>query len=305
MPPLTPAALFVCLILATLAPAVVSAQDPPPPPQDPATMQPPLWAGGKRRVELFPAGDVFPVYVADPHRPTNQLSMGALNRIRIPESDSPRIHLAGGGRFGLVRVGGAAPESWAWQLSLDAGLDAVFDSSFKNDGIGWDGNYGATFTVASPARPFSFKLAVLHLSAHLGDEYEMRTDIDRINYTREEVAFGVAWRPRRPLRLYGEYGIAYLMRDDRQEPGRFQAGIEYEGRPRVLSNRAAWYGAVDFSMLEERDWHLDTSIQGGMVFRNNGRAIRLFGQWYDGRPPLGQFTWYSESTLSIGIRVDL
>ena len=62
----------------------------------------------------------------------------------------------------------------------------------------------------------------------------------------------------------------------------------------------AWYGAVDFSALEERDWRLDTSLQGGLVSRSGGHAYRLFVQWYDGRVMLGQFTMFSEAALSLG-----
>ena len=241
---------------------------------------PPLWTTGRRPVELFPAGDVFPVYVADPHRPTNQIAVAGYSRTRIPESDSPRTLMSGGGRFGLVRVGGATPDRWAWQLSLDAGIDAVFDSTYKNDGIGWDGNYGFTFTAASAAAPFSVKLAWLHVSAHLGDEYEARTDAERINYTREELAFAIAWRPRVTMRVYGELGLAYLNRNADQQGGRYQVGVEYERRPTLLGGRAALYGALEFAALEERDWRVDTTLQGGLVTRNHGRTYRLYLQWY-------------------------
>ena len=56
---------------------------------------------------------------------------------------------------------------------------------------------------------------------------------------------------------------------------------------------------------DERDLRLDTCLQGGLVTRTNGRTIRLFGQWYDGRPTIGQFTAYSEAAISVGLRVDL
>jgi hypothetical protein len=67
----------------------------------------------------------------------------------------------------------------------------------------------------------------------------------------------------------------------------------------------AWYGAADFSALEERDWRLDTALQGGLVTRSGGHVYRLFAQWYDGRVTLGQFIRYSEASFSIGLKVDL
>ena len=268
--------------------------------------KPPAWqAGATRRVRLFPEGDVFPVYVADPHRPTNAVVQGFYVRTRVPQTSSPRTFLAGGGRIGMLRVESSAPGGRFWQVSLDAGLEGLFDSQFKNDAVGWDGNYGVTVTTATLTSPLAYKVAVLHQSAHLGDEYQERTGTMRINYTREELAVGVAWRFRPRWRAYGEAAFAYIMRSDNQERWRWQSGVEYEARPTVFGGRMAWYGAADVSALQERDWRLDTALQGGLVSRVGGHAYRLFVQWYDGRVALGQFSMYSEAALSLGFKLDL
>jgi hypothetical protein len=170
-----------------------------------------------------------PVYVADPHRPTNTVVESFYTRTRAPQTSSPRTFLAGGGHFGMLRI----------------------------------------------------------------------------NYTREELALGLAWRFRPRWRAYSELGFAYLMRSDEQEPWRWQSGVEYETRPVVFGGRMALYGAVDLSALEERSWRLDMSVQGGLVTRSAGHAYRIFAQWYDGRVPLGQFTRYSEASFSIGLKIDL
>lgn len=258
-----------------------------------------------RSVELFPAGELFAAYAADPHRPTNQITQHFYTRSRIPEASSPRTMMAVGGRFGMLRVGHTTPGGRSWQVGLDAGLDALFDSQSKNDALGWDGNYGLTLTTAVEGSPYAFKVAVLHMSAHMGDEYQERTGIARTNYTREEVAFAAARRMSTAWRVYGEFGIAYIMRSDEQRRGRWQGGVEYEAAPTVFGGRMAWYAAGDFSGLQERDWRLDTSLQGGLVTRSNGLTYRIFAQWYDGRPPLGQFTKYSEASLSLGLKIDL
>ena len=295
------------LLLASSSPAAAQTAAPgqPVPGQPVDAQKPPTWrAGSTRTVRLFPASDVYPVYVADPHRPTTAVVQSFYARTRVPETSSPRTFLAGGGHLGMLRVESSAPGGRFWQVSIDAGLDALFDSQFKLDAIGWDGNYGLTVTTAALASPLAYKVAVLHLSAHLGDEYQERTGASRINYTREEVAFGVAWRFRPRWRAYGETGVAYIMRSDVQERWRWQAGVEYEAPPTVFGGRMAWYGAVDFSALEERDWRLDTSLQGGLVSRSGGHAYRLFVQWYDGRVMLGQFTMFSEAALSLGLKLD-
>ena len=150
-----------------------------------------------------------------------------MSGLASPTRGSPRTTLAGGGRFGVLRIDSKTPKGWSWQISIDAGLDAVFDSQYKNDGIGWDGNYGLTVTTVKASSPFGFKVGVIHTSAHLGDEYEERTQTPRINYTREEVAPAMSWQPLKSTRIYGEVGIAYRMRYERQERLRWEAGAEY------------------------------------------------------------------------------
>ena len=105
---------------------------------DGRAVQTPVWTTTRRTIELFPAGDVFPVYVADPHRPTNQIATAFYSRSRIPDTASPRFLLAAGGRFGLLRLGGTTPDRWAWQLSVEAGLDADlrFDAQERRHRMG-------------------------------------------------------------------------------------------------------------------------------------------------------------------------
>jgi hypothetical protein len=256
------------------------------------------------RFELFPAGDVVPVFAADPHRPTNSIQMGLYPDPEIPAARSPRPLLSAGGRFGMLRFESAGSTRRSWQISIEAGLDTVFDSQHKLDAIGWDGNYGLTFTSAS-ASPLALKVAVQHVSAHLGDEYQDRTGVQRLNYTREEVAFGAAWRFSPRWRGYGEIGIAYRQGNEELEPWRLEVGIEYESRPNVWAGRFATYAAADFSSMQERRWRLDSTLQGGLVTGSNGRTMRLFLELRDGRPTMGEFYKISETVISIAFKIDL
>ena len=267
--------------------------------------RPPTWTHSSGTMfRLFPSGDVYAVYVADAHRTTNSIALHVLPRVRIEETDNPRTALSAGGRFGVLRIDSGKPGGRAWQVSIDAGLDVVFDAQHKQDAIGWDGNYGLTVTTASGS-PLSFKVALLHQSSHIGDEYAMRAGRTRLNYTREEVALGVSWRLARRWRAYGETGVAYITRYEEQDPWRAQGGLEYESRPVVSAGRFAWYGAADFSGWQERGWRLDTAIRGGIVTRSEGRTYRLGIGWTDGRPPLGEFFQTSEGWFTFGLWIDL
>ena len=269
------------------------------PPQDPAK----VLASG-RTLTLFPSGDVYHVYVADPHRPTNALVESSIFDNTIPDMGSPITRLAAGGHFGMLRIGPAKPGGRTWQVSIEAGFDALFDAKNRLDAVGWDGNYGLTLTTASSSR-LGLKIAVLHVSAHLGDEYQERTGRERINYTREEVAVGVAWQWSPRWRTYFETGGAYKMGHPSLETWRAQSGLEFDSGPGPCGRKFACYAAVDVSTLEERRWRVDVTANVGIVVHGLGRTTRLFVEWHDGRPTPNEFFLDSLSSLSVGIKIDL
>jgi Protein of unknown function (DUF1207) len=264
----------------------------------------PTWTTASGTVfTLFPAGDIFPVYAADPHRPSNAIVSRFSIREGIPDARSPRWWLSAGGRFGMLRIETAGISGRSWQVGVEAGVDALFDTQRGNDGIGWDGNYGVTVTTASRSA-WAFKAAVLHTSAHLADEHADRTGRTRLDYTREELAFGAARRIGPRGRLYGEVGRAHTLRNDGQRPWRLQSGIEYESAARLNGGRFGWYSAADLASWQERDWRVDRTVQGGIVTRVGSRTYRLFLELLDGRPQLGEFFETTELSLALGFRID-
>jgi hypothetical protein len=89
------------------------------------------------------------------------------------------------------------------------------------------------------------------------------------------------------------------------DPGRGQVGLEFDGCRGYRERCRGWYGAVDLSAMEERDWHVDTAVQAGLATRFYGRTWRIGLEWYRGRPPIGEFFSYTESALSLGIWLDV
>jgi Protein of unknown function (DUF1207) len=255
-----------------------------------------------RSLTLFPSGDIYPLYVADPHRATNLVAEDFTLGGSIPATLSPLTRLSAGGRFGVLRIEPARADGRSWQVSLEAGLDALFDSKNRLDVVGWDGNYGLTVTTASSSR-VALKVAMQHVSAHVGDEYLDRTERVRINYTREELSVGAAFRLSSRWRAYGETGVAYRSGDPSLEPWRVQTGIQGEtGR---CGEHLACYVAADFSSMQERDWRVDTTVDVGIAVRGVGRTARIFLEWHDGRPTVNEFFTDSISTLSVGLKIDL
>ena len=288
------------VLLLPLVFAGTAARAAPGPQRGPGAPTPVVGLASGRQLQLFPAGQLYPAYIADPHQTGLAIEWQHYTQTDIPATGSSRIGARIGGRLGLVRVSPAGVEDVGWQLSLDVGIDAQFDNKYDQDNIGWDGNYGLLWTGRWHS-PWSFRLGLLHTSSHLGDEYLERTGVQRIGYTREEIVAGTRWAPAPRWSLYAEAGWAARVGNaNLQERWRTEAGVEFEHPGAFWQGRLGWYAATDLSAMQERNWRLDRSVQVGVVVHSAGRPWRVGISYYDGRPTLGEFFQATERSLTLG-----
>lgn len=254
---------------------------------------------------LFPAQDVYPPYLADPHRSGFAFQRLYMLTSEIADSGSSRYNLKAGGRIGLVRLAPPNGNVKGVQISIVAGFDAQFDTDRNYDNIGWDGNYGIAL-AGGDGDTLALKFAVLHTSGHVGDEYAERTGRQRIGYTRTELQAGISLFLTGRLRGYAEMGWGYdLKNEELQEPGRLQAGLEFRNNGSLWKGRLGWYAAADLSTMEERNWHLDASFQTGLIADSSDHTWRFGIEYYDGRPTMAEFFRDTESYVSLGLWLDV
>lgn len=296
---LTPFALTF-LLAAGAVPAAARAQDPSPEGPEVAVRR---W---------FPAGVLYEPYLAEIRHPGFGVTVLGVADGGAEDSGDQRFGLKLGGRFGLLRLHPRGSDR-LWQLSMEAGFYGHFDMDYSLDNLGWDGLYGAVLTTArADRRGPAVKLAVNHISSHVGDEYAERTGRRRIGYTREEAALGVSWRTSARWRTYAEAAWGYVLRakgpdgEEIQEPGRVEAGFSYEA-PGVLGRTGRWgaYLAADVNAWEERDWEPSVSVETGVLVPSGDRRWRAGLAYYDGQIPLGEFFQVDESYLLLGLWLDL
>ena len=257
------------------------------------------------KLVIFPKGNIYPHYIADPHRVGFAFQRLQVMETSIAASGTSRYNLKAGGRFGLLKIQPYDRADSDWQLNVEAGFDAQFDTDRDYDSIGWDGNYGLLITRASNLGYF-MKFGVLHLSSHVGDEYAERTGRKRLEYTRQELVVGLSLAIDKSWLIYSEGGLGYDLRNrDIQEAGRLQLGLQYEDAGSLWKGRMGWYSAVDISTMEELDWRIDTSVQLGLIFDLEDRTWRLGIEYYDGRPTIGEFFQYTESYISLALWLDV
>jgi hypothetical protein len=255
-------------------------------------------------VTLAPRGDLYPQYIADPHRPVFSIQSVSVNQSEIPDAGSPRYGLKLGGRFGVFRKEQAGDPNKGFQLSFEAGFKGQFDSSQATDNIGWDGHYGVNLSYR-PWRKTAMRFGIQHTSSHLGDEYIERTGRTRIEYTREEIYGGISHEIGRSWLVYGEAGYATDLRnDDLQKPMRLQSGAQYQSRL-MFGGRLGWYSAINTTAFEERDWQPTLTVQAGVFMPHLERVRRIGIEYHDGRSSIGEFFRSDEQHLAVGIWLEL
>jgi len=255
-------------------------------------------------LQLFPAGDLFPAYAADPYRVGLGLEKTLYSKTDIVRAGSDRYLIRAGGLVGLFRVAPADDPGAGVQLSFGGGYRAQFDLIQDQDAIGWDGNYGAMLTAA-PNSTLAFKSGVMHTSGHIGDEFTARTGRARLGYTRLEWFSGLRWAITRNFAAYTEYGQGFQLNNRTvQKPGRVQGGMEYE-YPLFFHDRVGLYAAFDAQAMQERNWRADTTVQFGLVGHNANRAWHLGVEYHQGRPTISEFFQSTENYTSFGLLIDI
>lgn len=251
---------------------------------------------------LFPHQTVYPIYIADPLRPTFNAQIQSYAQSSITNTGDHRFDLKLGANLPLYET------EWhkqTWQWVLLGGFHGQFDNDHEQDNIGWDGIYGLSLTTRLN-RYLACRIGIKHISAHIGDELIERTGRIRIGYTRQELRAGLAWSPDTRMVLYSEAGYAYDQRNEAiQQPWRVQAGAQYQSPAKYWHQQIHWYSAVDLSAYQENNWDINTTVQAGFGTRSQTQNWRLGLEFYNGRAQLGEFFQDHERYLSLGIWFDL
>ena len=259
-----------------------------------------------RKLVLAPDSDLYPRNLADPRRPTFSLVAAGHSSSEVPQAGDLRFGVRMGGRYGILRLHPQGAPDRGLQFDVEAGWVGQFDIDNSLDVIGWDGVYGLLLSWRTAGKT-AIRVGTLHDSGHVGDEYAQRTGRQRINYTREELIFGLTRWVGTTWRWYAETGYAYTNKSKLQEPGRFQLGLEYASDAILWKNRLAWYTALDNSFSEERDWMMTSTLQLGLVLPagNEARHYRVGIELFNGRSPLGEFSFRDETRVGLGWWFDL
>lgn len=259
--------------------------------------------------EPMPNADVFQPLLADPKEPRFHMSVleteGALRETTVGA-------VGFGENVGFMRWRGAR-DGDGWQIGFSAAVFAQFDLHAPSMEL-----VNADYTVGVPLTyrqgDFSARTRVYHQSSHLGDEFILRMNPERVNLSYEALELLLSYDIE-GWRVYG--GGEYLFHREPEElaSGALHAGVEYrrtEPAFRIADLGGAYFvAATDTKGYEQHDWRQAWSVKTGFEFRplrdvqREGRHWSLMLEYYDGPSPYGQFYTYEVSYYGLGVALSL
>ena len=232
----------------------------------------------------LPQNPLFQPLIADPRWPRFSASLQFFN-------DDPELATVGSANFGgTLPLYGWSVAGGLWQVGLQAGVFSIFDLEGETtDLINADYFVGLPLTFRDG--DFSAQLRLYHQSSHLGDEFLLRSRVDRVNLSYEVVDALLSLELFEALRIYGGGGAIVRSEPD-LDPWLLQGGFELTSPEAWLDPVLFPIGALNLSADAERDWEVNYSLRAGFDIRAgflDERRLMLLLEYFNGQSPNGQF----------------
>jgi hypothetical protein len=251
-------------------------------------------------VGWLPEGHLFSSLLADPRWPHFSASYQY-------HPNDKNVRSVGAVSFGetipLYRT--AAPMMGQVELGLQAGVFAIFDLETKSRDL-VNADYFVAAMAAYRTGNVSALARLFHQSSHLGDEFLLRTRVERVNLSYEGVDLKLSYDFPFGFRLYG--GGRVLVDQEPSDLKRLatQAGVEFRSPRTIWGDRIRPVAALDVQNHQENAWRTDLSVRAGIQFESLqvlGRNLQLLAHYFNGYSPDGQF--YKQKIEYIGLGVHL
>ncbi len=255
------------------------------------------YSAGGWRWEFLPSGLMYRSYLAGGREPrfASQWVLG--------EDQGWLWDVTLGGRVGILRYG-TQDALWpeGWQLDIEGAAFPRLDLERGRDMVASDFRFGIPLTLRQGR--WEGKLSYYHLSSHLADEFIAAfPGATRINYVRDAVELGIAFRPTVDWRLYTEAEYAFDT-DGGSEPWEFQFGVEYSPL-HTPGCFGAPFLAVDGRIRQEVDFGGGLTVQSGLQWRGRtGQLFRVGAHYFNGKTDQAQFFGTDEELLGLGVWYD-
>ncbi len=211
-----------------------------------------------------------------------------------------------GARVGVLRYGTGEDFPYypqGWQLDIEgAGMPRLDLEDGRRDLVSSDFRVGVPLTYGRGR--YQAKFAYYHLSAHLGDEFLLRTGATRINFVRDVLVWGNSYYLSDALRAYGEVGYGIHV-DGGSKPWEFQFGLDFAPACPTGFSGAPFF-AVNGYLREEFDFGGNFVAQAGWAWRSRrgGPLARIGVQYYNGKSSQWELFDTFEEQIGLGMWYD-
>jgi hypothetical protein len=186
---------------------------------------------------------------------------------------------------------GDGPYGGRWQVGVQAAGFIIHDL----DTASWDlinQDYRGGVAVYYRREAWSGLFSIYHNSSHVGDEYLLHNDVDRVNFSYEAIQTKVSYDISRAYRVYA--GIDYMFSPDPKDLKRWwtQYGAEFRCPLTYFNGLLRPMAAVDIKNRQENDWHSEISLAAGFKLESENtlwNKINIMLEYYNGNSPNGQF----------------
>lgn len=190
-------------------------------------------------------------------------------------------------------------------IQWEAGLQAAVFSDFNLDARSSDlinSDFIASVYSSIRTGQFSAFARIYHQSSHLGDEFLLRTQLERINLSYEGADLRLSYELPFGIRIYGGGGGIFHKEPASIETWSTQYGLELRSPWRIEFASMRPILAVDFKNHQQNNWDVDISARAGIQFDNHqvfSRKLLFLVEYFNGHSPTGQF--YKEKAEYLGI----
>ena len=247
---------------------------------------------------LLPGGHLFQPLLADPRWP----HFGASYRYYLESHDDFRN--VGAASFGetIPIFRGNGPRESQWEAGIQAGVFSVFQLDAPSKDL-INADYFAALYGVWRRGPLSALGRVFHQSSHLGDEFLLRTRVDRVNLSYESLDLKLSYDLPYGVRVYGGGGWLFDQDPSDLKPWTTQGGVEFRSPWTFAGKYLRPVGAVDLQSKQENNWNVDVSLRVGIQFesvRVLERNLQVLFEYFNGNSPDGQFYTQRVEYLGVG-----
>lgn len=251
---------------------------------------------------LFPNGASLPRTKAGPLEPT--LAARLILPFRSPTRFGNVIEgeTAIGASVPIYRIAGDI-ERGTITVGAEAGVVARFNLETKERDI-ISSDWVFALPVVLRHGGHWLRVRYFHLSAHLGDEYLERFNVERVPYSRDALETLGYWHATSWLGMYASGRWSF--RVDPPEHARFtvRGGVEFDD---PSADPLRFFIAADMELDQNVAWHprLDARVGVWLTPAGTRPAARIEAGFITGTPYQGQFADARATVLTLGLAFGL